>query len=90
MHGGVNEPPSWSRFMDYWAWLDTNVHEPKLFVGCAWEDYHPKMSQMILKQEKIEANIQNAHGATALHQSEQNGHVETTEMLLKNEYFLAH
>ena len=51
VRGGVNEPPSWSRLMDYWSWLNTNVHEPKLFVGCAWEDYHPKMSQMILKQE---------------------------------------
>ena len=43
VHAGMNHPSSWSRLLDYWEWLNVNVTQPKLFFGCAWENYHPKI-----------------------------------------------
>ena len=47
-HGGQTDPPAWAELLGYWEWLRSHVDGPKLFAGCSWQSYDPRLSQAVL------------------------------------------
>jgi hypothetical protein len=47
-HGGQTDPPAWAELLVFLEWLSSHLSGPKLFAGCSWQSYNPRLSQAVL------------------------------------------